>query len=489
MKDFFIYSQHPPRRGLVARELLALAWPIALSMLSYSLMTAVDTVFVGRVGPEAIAAVGLGGLASFTVLTFGMGLLRGGKVIVSRAVGANQHERVPSLAAATIVLGLVSSAVTWAATLALAPYLGGTFQEGRANELMVAYVLIRSTALPLVLLATALRELSQGVGDSRGPMWAAVAANLANIPLNFLFVPVLGWGVTGSAWANVLAQLLDIGILAWQRRRWLAETRRVNWRLVSQVAHLGWPLGLEFFLDVGAFSALGFVLARLGAVEMAAHQIALQICHLSILPINALGEAASVLTGHAAGARRLERVPRILRVGILLGVAFSAGTGAVILGLPDFIIRLFSNDEPVRRLAAIVLYAVVGFQIAFSLYSLGKCVLRALGDIRFTASVTVLSAWFCSPPLAFVFGHLLGWGIVGGWCALAIEITVASTAYLVRFESGAWQKYAGQLDVGELASPQALAVQEAEPLAYSQAPDSVVPSPTGSSYRVVTGID
>lgn len=434
----------------MTRDLVGLAWPIALSMLSYSLMTAVDTVFVGRLGAEAIAAVGLGGLASFTLLTFGMGLLRGGKVIVSRAVGAGQGERIPQLAAATLVLSLISSALTWLVTVGIAPLLGSIFHEARANQLIVSYVVIRSVALPLVLSATALRELSQGEGDSRGPMWAAVAANLANIPLNALLVVGLGWGVNGSAWANVLAQLLDLGILGWQRRRWLAEIVRVKWSLVVQIARAGWPLGAEFFLDVGAFSALGLVLARLGAVEMASHQIALQICHLSILPINALGEAASVLAGQAVGARRLERVPQILRSGIASGVLFSAATGLVLLGFPNPIVGAFTSDEPVQRLTKIALYAVVGFQVAFSLYSVGKCVLRALGDIRFTALVTVLAAWLCSPPLSFVFGHLLGWGIVGGWCALAVEITLASTIYLVRFESGGWRKHLGRLDVAEI---------------------------------------
>lgn len=462
----------------MTRELVGLAWPIALSMLSYSLMTAVDTVFVGRLGAEAIAAVGLGGITSFALLTFGMGLLRGGKVIVSRAVGAGQGERVPQLAAATLVLSLISSALTLLATLAFAPFFGSIFHEARANELIVSYILIRSAALPLVLLATALRELSQGEGDSRGPMWAAIAANLANIPLNALFVLGLGWGVNGSAWANVLAQLLDVGILGWQRRRWLAEMVRVNWSLVGQIARLGWPLGVEFFLDVGAFSALGFVLARLGAVEMASHQIALQISHLSILPINALGEAASVLAGQAVGARRLERVPQILRVGIVSGVLFSAATGTLLLGFPEPIVRAFTSVEPVQRLTAIALYAVVGFQVAFSLYSVGKCVLRALGDIRFTALVTVIAAWLCSPPLAYVFGHQLGWGIVGGWCALAVEITLASTIYLARFESGAWRKHLHQLDVAEVALSQALDATSTSAVSQGEEATETIPAAT-----------
>ena len=77
MLEASIAQEHPPQPGPIARELFSLTWPIAFSMLSYSLMTAVDTLFVGRFGAEAIAAVGIGGLCSFTLLTFAMGLLRG----------------------------------------------------------------------------------------------------------------------------------------------------------------------------------------------------------------------------------------------------------------------------------------------------------------------------------------------------------------------------------------------------------------------------
>lgn len=447
-----IRLEHPSKPGPIARDLISLAWPIALSMLSYSLMTAVDTLFVGRYGAEAIAAVGLGGIVSFTLLTFGMGLLRGGKVIVAHAVGANRSGEVPQLAAATVAVALLSTAGTLVATWLTAPLLGNVFHEAKANSLIVSYVVIRSAALPMILVATALREISQGIGDSRSPMWAAVLANLANIPLNALFVLHLGWGVAGSAWANVLAQLIDLACLAWQRRAWLREVARVRWPLTKEIIGRGWPLGAEMFLDVGAFSALGFILARLGAVEMAAHQIGLQICHLSILPIIALGEAASVLAGQAAGGRNLARVPQILRIGILAGVLLSSVTGLLLIAFPRLITSAFTPDLAVQRLTAILLYAIVGFQIAFSLYCVSKSVLRALGDIRFTATVTVAAAWGCSPPLAYAFGHLLGWGVLGGWCALGVEITIASIVYLVRLEGGGWKQYLSNMEIHTVAN-------------------------------------
>jgi MATE family multidrug resistance protein len=447
MEDLPIEQEHPPQRWPIAKELLRLTWPIALSMLSYSLMTAVDTLFVGRYGAEAISAVGLGGLISFTLLTFAMGLSRGGKVIVAHAVGAGKTHEVRALAGASLGVAFLASALTWLVTLAIVPCLGHVFSEPAANQYLKDYVMVRSFGIPMFLLASALRELSQGIGDSRGPMWAALTSNLLNIPLNALLVIGLDGGVTGSAWANVLAQFIDFAILALLRRDWLFALRGTSMNLVRKVAITGAPLGFEMFLDVSAFSLLGFILARLGAVEMAAHQIALQISHLAILPILAMGESVSVLSGNAVGARRLERLPHILRAGLGLGLVYAASLSLVFLTVPERVVRVFSTAPVVVALASILLSVVAGFQLAFVFYGIGRAALRGIGDMRFTAKVTVGAAWLCTPPLGYLFAHVMGFGVVGGWCALALEITFASVLYFTRIERRSFAPGVGILDV------------------------------------------
>ncbi len=291
-------SKRPTGRWPHLGPLLRLAWPIAVSMLSYSLMTAVNTLFVCRKGAESIAAVGLGGLFSFTLLTFAMGLLRGGKVLVAHAYGAGDHSKIEGLARANVVLAIVLSAVTLTATLTLAPALRGAFNEPRAGRLVVFYVAIRAVAIPFLLMATSIREISQALGESRRPMVAALVANFANIPLNALLVVVFDFGVIGSAIANVLAQIIDLLWLCSQRAGWM-NCLPADWANVRRIVRLGWPLGIEMFLDVSSFATLAFIIAQFGAGELAAHQIALQVSHLTILPLVALSEAASVLAGQA----------------------------------------------------------------------------------------------------------------------------------------------------------------------------------------------
>jgi Na+-driven multidrug efflux pump len=169
---------------------------------------------------------------------------------------------------------------------------------------------------------------------------------------------------------------------------------------------------------------------------MAAHQIALQISHLSILPILALSESVSVLSGNATGAGRPSFVPRIVRVGLGLGMIYAGALSLLLLSMPEAITRVFTTDSQVLRLTVVLLIVVAGFQFAFVFYAICRAALRGTGDLKYTATVTVATAWLFTPPLGYLFGHVLGFGVVGGWCALAAEITCASALYIQRLERG-----------------------------------------------------
>jgi len=446
--------EHPPQRQTFTKPLLTLTWPIAVSMLSYSLMTFVDTLFVGRKGAASIAAVGLGGLASFTLLTFGMGLLRAGKVLIAHAHGAKQWQRVAGIARSNVVLALLLTGVTAAATLLIAPLLRYAFDEPEPGRLVTEYVYVRALAIPFFLVGTSIRECSQGLADSRRPMNAALAANLANIPFNALFVLLLDWGVVGSALANVIAQVIEFAWLANQRRSWIAF-RGTSWSTVKNTASLGWPLGAEMFLDVSSFATLAVIIARFGSIELASHQIALQVSHLTALPLLALGESASVIAGQSVGARRFADVIPITRSCVAIGLGYAAGFGSILFLCNGWVASLFTTDHEVRRLSALLIHVVAGFNLSFVLYASGRAVLRGLGDLRFTACVTVGVAWVCTPTLGVVLGRHLGWGVMGAWCGIATEVTLASVLYFLRLERQGWAKAALRVNARAGAPPAA----------------------------------
>jgi MATE family multidrug resistance protein len=422
--------------------LLRLAWPIAVSLLSYALMTLVGALFVGRLGASALGAVGLGGVATFTLLCFGLGALRGVKVIVSQAVGAGKKQQIRGWVGAGLVLAAVLALVALALGPLLAWLLRALARSSEVGELAGEYLLIRNLGAPLVLIAVALREVRYGLSDSRTPMQAAVVANLANIALDALFIFGLEWGVRGVAWATVIAHALEVLLLVRVQAASGFGLREFGAAELRRLWSLGWPLGLQFLLEIGAFATLVAILAGISEVDLAAHHVALQLVHFSFLPALAIGEAASVLAGEAVGAGQDRQVRRIASHALWVAIAYTGFCAIVLVALAHPLAAAFSDDDRVRRLAAQLLYVSAAFNLFDGANVVARGVLRGAGDVRFPALLSVLTAWVSTPPLTVVLGITLGMGALGGWLGLCVEIIVGALILWHRLIKGSWLAYA-----------------------------------------------
>ena len=425
-------------------ELARLSWPIAVSMLSYSAMTVVDTIMVGRLGPAALAGVGMGGVVSFALLVFSIGLLRGVKVVVSQAVGAGDHRRVgDSLAAGLLValgLGAITAGLGQLVALAL-PHLSASPDVG---ENAAAYMRVRILGAPVMLVFVAMRETLYGQGKARGPMVASILANLVNVGLCALFVFVLELGVAGAALAAVVGHAVETGALIGLGGRALLPSLRRGAAGLAEVWRLGLPNGLQMMIEVGSFTLLTLLIAAMSAAEMAAHQIALQTIHFSFLPALAVGEAGSVMAGQAVGADRDELVLVVARLSMLLSGLYTAGCTLVLaLGAP-VIARLFTADGAVVAAAIPLLHVAAAFQVADAANVVARGILRGTGDVRFPAVVGITAAWALTPPLTWLLGHALGLGAFGGWLGLSAEILAAAGIFWWRLVGRGWRHAAAR---------------------------------------------
>jgi len=419
-------------------ELVRLAWPIGVSMLSYSVMTLADTLFVGRLGASSLAGVSLGGVFAFTLLCFGFGLLRSVKVLVSQAVGAGQEGRIAGLVGAgltiAVVLGMANVVLGWLGAGLLAHISSSAAAAAQAE----AYVQVRVVGAPMALAAVALREARYGTGDAKTPMRAAVVANLANIALDYVLIDVLELGVAGAAWASVAAHVIDCGWLA-RAQGWAAMgLGRGAWRSVGAVWRLGVPIGLQMLLEVSAFTVLTAIFSAMSEVDVASHQIALVAVHFSFLPALALGEAASVLAGQAIGARQSALVAVVARRALWAALAYTGFCGVVFALAARPIAMAFSDDPAIIATTTHLLYVAAAFQLFDGASIVARCVLRGTGDVRYAAAVSVLLAWVTTPPLAVALGFGLGMGAVGGWVGLCVEIMLSAGVLWWRLERGGW---------------------------------------------------
>ncbi len=459
-----IWSAHP------FRELVRLAWPIAVATLSFTVMTLVDTLIVARLGTAELAGVGLGGTAIFFVFCFSFGLLQGAKVLVSQAIGAGRRDEVLRHVAVAITAALALGVLTVGVAELIAQAVAGMAATKAAGEAANTYMRIRALGAPIVLVQVALREVLQGQGNSRAPMVGTVAANVVNVALALVFVFVLHLGVAGAAAATLVAHAVEASVVLYAQRRLggfgilparseapPGETNRTqryvnvlhavrdralsgpHWR---QLLRVGLPTGLQFLLEVGSFATLTLAVATFSEVDMAAHQIALQLVHFSFMPCVALGEAASILAGQAVGADRDDLVSHVGRRSAILAVVYAGLCSCVFLFAGRFVAGRFISDPAVVALATRLLFVAGTFGLFDALNIVARSVLRGTGDVRFAATVGVTVAWVCTPTLAWSLGHGLGMGALGGWIGIAAEVLVTAVLFTVRVERQGWAKAA-----------------------------------------------
>lgn len=428
-----------PWRHRPFAEVVRLAWPITVSLLSFSTMTAVDTLFIGHLGSAALAGVSLAGVSTFTLVCFGFGLLRSSNITIAQAIGAGRREHVVAYVGASLMiavgLGLATAIIGQVVALFL-PALAASAESGHHAS---AYMRVRVLGAPIQLATVALAAARTGTGDSRTPMNAVLTANAVNVVLVALFALGLGAGVGGVAAATVLSQFVELFVLARKQRREGFGLRAWSMTDLKILFRTGVPLGIERFFDVGAFNLMVAIMARMGDLELAAHQVAHQVMMFGWLPMMAIGDASTVLQGQAIGAGSLRTVPRVQRAAIGAALGYAGLVSAIVLTFGPLLASGFTSDPIVIARAAQLLQLGAVFVWALPFYTQGQSALRAIGDVRVASLITVVAAWGCTPILAGLFGFGLELGARGGWIGLAVELSLAAATFWWRIRSdGAW---------------------------------------------------
>jgi MATE family multidrug resistance protein len=421
------------------RALIRLTWPIAVSSVSFSVMTVVDTLLVGRLGTAELAGVGLAGILAFVLLCFSFGLLQGAKTLVAQAIGGGRGDAVLAYVGAAVSAALALGVITTSVGEFVAPFIGRLAASEAAGRAATKYLEIRTLAAPVVLAHAALRETRQAQSDTRSPMAATVAANVVNIGLAVLFIFGFRWGVAGAALAAVVAHGVECGVLVvvqWNHGGFgFRVVRRAHF---VELARMGLPTALQFMLEVGSFAILTLAISGFSEVDMAAHQIALQVAHFSFMPCVAVGEATSVLSGQAIGADRDDLVRFVARRGMALAMGYAFACSVIMAVFGRALAGEFTTDGQVLALTARLLQLCALFGVFDAANIVARSVLRGTGDVRFAARIGIVVAWVSTPTLAWGLGRGLRLGAWGGWLGLLIQILVSAAIFVWRVERRGW---------------------------------------------------
>ncbi len=444
------YAMEPPPRGgdgwrAELRATLRLSWPLAAANLLQMLTYAIDVIFIARLGDDQLAASALA-VALFGLVLWALSGLTGA---VAPVAAAELGERAPALRAVrrsvrmALWLALFSGTAGIAVCLLLGPLMRVTGQQPHIIAMAIEYNTLLVVSLVPMLFCNVLRSF---VSTLDRPIFAtAITAGgiFVNALANYAFIfgnlgaPELG--LKGAAVATIFTTLTTLAAYVVAVRldkklhryhvfgRWWSP----DWARLMHIVRVGTPIALTITAEAGIFGAAAFLMGNIGASQLAAHTVALQIAALAFQVPFGVGQAATIRVGYFYGARDPEGVKRAGWTAIVVGTGFMALTALAMVIIPKPLIAIYVDpwDPKNAVLVGFALQYIViaaAFQLVDGMQAVAAGALRGLQDTRIPMWIAAFAYWVPGIGTSLVLGFMTPLEGVGVWIGLAAGLTVAA---------------------------------------------------------------
>lgn len=427
------------------RRTLILAGPLVIGQLTSYGMNVVDTVMAGRLGRVDLGAIAIGSSVWAAGLMFVLGVLMSLSPAVSQLDGAGRPRKAGELArqgfwiavVLTVFIVLLARNAGWV--------MRGLEVEPDVAVLALNYLRAISWGAPAMLLMFVLRFFSEGTGQTRPTMYIGLIGIVINIPLNYvLMFGKLGFpalGAVGCGWATAIVfwiQALALAVYIQRRSHYapfdvFGRFSAPNRREIAGLLKVGLPIGVMIFLEGSLFVSSALLIGTLGALPIAAHQVAINFAGLVFMVPLGMGGAITVRVGNAIGRGDPEGARRAGLVGIGLAAIFGLCSASLMITLPHWIARAYTTDAAVIQLASHLLLFAAVFQVSDTLQATAAGALRGYKDTRWPMLYSLLSYWCVGFALGawLTFGQ--GQGPSGMWKGLVAGLTLAAVLLVGRF--------------------------------------------------------
>jgi MATE family multidrug resistance protein len=454
-------SQKRPEHPLLD-ELTALARlgaPVVTAQLGLMLMGVVDTVMVGHLSKQALAAVALGNLYAWGLMILGQGVLLALDPLVSQAYGAGDRPAMALSLQRGLILSLLITLPFLVAFQVAEPLLRALRQPPEIIADACGFIRATGPGLPAFFAFVVLRQTLQAMSVVRPVLIAVALGNAANVFFNLGFIfgrfgmPALG--AVGSAWSTSVSRWLMLLVLGLAGApMWSALWRRPSRRLFQlrpygELLAIGVPTGIQYGLEVWVFMTVSLLMGTLGTVALAGHQIAINLASVSFMVPLGLGSAAATRVGNAIGRRDLPGARLAATGAIGLGASVMTVSALLFALAPRLLAHAYTPDREVIAQAASLLPIAALFQIFDGIQAVGCGVLRGAADTRAAATINLVGYWVLGLPIGIALTFPVGLGPRGLWWGLTLGLAVVAALLVRRIRDRFWRNPDALVRVGE----------------------------------------
>ena len=427
------------------KESMLLAYPVMLSQLGHVMMGVTDSIMVGHIGAEPLAAASLANVAFNVILLFGIGVSYAITPLVASAQGEHNNENISNTLKHGMAINFVNSLI-----LVLIVYFGKNIlfhidQPAEVVKLSIPYLDIITFSIIPTLLFQTFRQFTEGLSLTRIAMFVVIGSNFLNIGLNYIFIyghagfPAMG--LVGAGYGTLISRIamaLAIGIYiyytpAFKDFRSGFSIGNYSRKLFKKMLNIGVPAGVQFIFEVAAFDFSAVMMGWLGAKTLAAHQIAINLATISYMTTTGLAAAATIRVSNELGKKDFRTLRTVGFTLLGLALVIMAGWGLLFIVGRNFLPALYIEDVEVLTIAAPLIVIAGFFQLADGTQVVCIGALRGLQDVKTPSIFIFIAYWVIGLPLGYWLGFKMGYGANGIWMGLLIGLTLTAIAMFVRF--------------------------------------------------------
>ncbi|MCH7770465.1 MAG: MATE family efflux transporter [Bacteroidetes bacterium] len=434
------------------KKILKVALPAIAGLSSQMVVSLVDTAMVGRLDEAtyALAAMGIGVLATWALISFFSSLATGIHVIVSRKFGRADYIGCGITLNNSLLIALVIGIIVAAVGVFFANPIAHLFaSDPIVGDYASDYIFYRFLGIPFFLISVSYRGFFFGISKTKIFMISGVITNLLNIIFNYILIyGELGFprmGLAGAGLGSTFATVFDpmfylfIILLPSYRKRYKNfKNLKIKTNIISAIFKISLPVSFQnVFILIGFLSFIS-IIGLIGTVEQAATQAIISTLFISFLPCFGFGIAVQTLVGNNLGAGKYNLAKIYGFETAKVATVYTVILGIIFMSIPQYVLLIVTNNQSIIEMAKPAL-RVAGFTQLF--YGVGVVLangLQAAGRTMYVMKSEVIANLLIFVPLSYFLGVYLGLGFTWAWVALPVYILAYSTMMYIKFNSGNW---------------------------------------------------
>ena len=435
------------------KKLIALSVPVLIAQISQTAITFVDTIMAGNYSKTALSGVAIAVSIWLPTILFGQGLLSVLTPIISNLNGAAKRHQVADHTRQGVVIALLLSVI-----MMLILYHSDKLISLRSSvehpidpemvDVAVSFLRAIMWGVPAFLLFLVYRNQCEGLSNTKPAMVIIFIALLANIPINYVLIygklglPAfggVGCGITAAIIFWLMFFLIRLYTLTTTSQRDIRKTpitKLIDWAIIKKVVLLGTPLALAYFFEMSLFAVIALLIAPLGQITVAAHQIIFTISSLTFAIPLSLGVATSIRVGYLLGQKELSLAKHTAYMSLAISLTIAIIVALILVVFRTPIITLFTQEVAVITICMHLIILLAIYQASDYLQVVASNVLRGYKDTQSIFFITLLSYWVIGLPVGYILGLtdliMEPIGAAGFWIGIILGLAVAAILLIVR---------------------------------------------------------